>query len=250
MLGPLVNGIACFGKPLDMSPFASVKHTVVQGGNVLHGAMMGLLSAGSGEGMMALGGSLKTGMKVALQSVIGGTLSELGGGNFANGAITAAFSFLFNHTLHRRFSHSKMEEIISQVYSEYRKSMEKYDVRDLFRAIGGELSVMADYPALHDCAMRLSYALNQAGFKIPSQKGVTFKGKNGDNYIIKASEMSKYLRKCFGEPTVLITTGINDIKTALYFQTGFKNVSGHVDVIYNGNVGKKMYPNMKTYFWY
>ena len=53
--------------------------------------------------------------------------------------------------------------------------------------------------------------------------------------------MSKYLRKCFGEPTVLITTGINDIKTALYFQTGFKNVSGHVDVIYNGNVGKKMY---------
>ncbi len=74
----------------------------VQGGNVLHGAMMGLLSAGSGEGMMALGGSLKTGMKVALQSVIGGTLSELGGGNFANGAITAAFSFLFNHAAHKK----------------------------------------------------------------------------------------------------------------------------------------------------
>ncbi len=250
MLGPLVNGIACFGKPLDMSPFASVKHTVVQGGNVLHGAMMGLLSAGSGEGMMALGGSLKTGMKVALQSVIGGTLSELGGGNFANGAITAAFSFLFNHTLHRRFSHSKMEEIISQVYSEYRKSMEKYDVRDLFRAIGGELSAMADYPALHDCATRLSYALNQAGFKIPNQKGVTFKGKNGDNYVIKASEMYKYLRRRLGEPTVLITTGTSGIKTALFFQTGFNNVSGHVDVIYKGHVGKAMYPNMKTYFWY
>ena len=74
----------------------------VQGGNVLHGAMLGLLSAGSGEGLMALGGSLKTGMKVALQSVIGGTLSELGGGNFANGAITAAFSFLFNHMYHQR----------------------------------------------------------------------------------------------------------------------------------------------------
>ena len=83
----------------------------VQGGNVLHGAMMGLLSAGSGEGMMALGGSLKTGMKVALQSVIGGTLSELGGGNFANGAITAAFSFLFNHTMHEReMRKQKIEE--------------------------------------------------------------------------------------------------------------------------------------------
>ncbi len=72
----------------------------VQGGNVLHGAMMGLLSAGSGEGLMALGGSLKTGAKLAVQSVIGGTLSELGGGNFANGAITAAFSFLFNDVMH------------------------------------------------------------------------------------------------------------------------------------------------------
>ena len=72
------------------------------GGNVLHGAMLGLLSAGSGEGLMALGGSLKTGMKVAIQSVIGGTLSELGGRNFANGAITAAFSFLFNHAAHKK----------------------------------------------------------------------------------------------------------------------------------------------------
>ena len=85
------------------------------------------------------------------------------------------------------------------------------------------------------------------GLKFLVRKALLSRAKN---YIIKVSEMSKYLRKCFGEPTVLITTGINDIKTALYFQTGFKNVSGHVDVIYNGNVGKKMYPNMKTYFWY
>ena len=64
------------------------------------GAMMGLLSVGSGEGLMAWGGSLKTGAKLAVQSVIGGTLSELGGGNFANSAITAAFSFLFNDVMH------------------------------------------------------------------------------------------------------------------------------------------------------
>ena len=69
------------------------------------GAMMGLLSVGSGEGLMTLGGSLKTGAKIAVQSVIGGTLSELGGGNFANGAITAAFSFLFNHLKHFIHTH-------------------------------------------------------------------------------------------------------------------------------------------------
>ncbi len=73
-----------------------VKRTDMQGGNVLHGAMMGLLSAGAGEGLMAQGGSLKTAAKLTVQSVIGGALNELGGGNFANGAITATFSLLFN----------------------------------------------------------------------------------------------------------------------------------------------------------
>jgi len=60
---------------------------------------------GSGEGLMTLGGSLKTGAKIAVQSVVGGTLSELGGGNFANGAITAAFLFMFNHLKHFIHTH-------------------------------------------------------------------------------------------------------------------------------------------------
>ena len=46
--------------------------------------------------------SLKTGAKLAVQSVIGGTLSELGVGNFANGAITAAFSSVHSHPMHAR----------------------------------------------------------------------------------------------------------------------------------------------------
>jgi hypothetical protein len=78
----------------------------VQCGNFLHGAAIGLLSAGSGEGMMALGGSLKTGARLAIQVVVGGTISELGGGNFANGAITAAFSFMFDENTHRVRQHT------------------------------------------------------------------------------------------------------------------------------------------------
>ncbi len=90
-----------------------------RGGNVLHGTMMGLLSAGSGEGLMDLGGSLKTGAKLAVQSVVGGTLSELGGGNFANGAITAAFSFFFNHIKHeRQMQEQKIENGGKLSYSE------------------------------------------------------------------------------------------------------------------------------------
>ena len=52
----------------------------VQGGNVLHGAMLGLLSAGSGEGMMALGGSLKSGMKPVGDTNVNSVLSLIGHG--------------------------------------------------------------------------------------------------------------------------------------------------------------------------
>lgn len=74
----------------------------VQGGNILHGAVVGLISAGNGELMAAYGGSLKAGGQLAVQCVVGGTISELGGGNFANGAITVAFSFMFNHVAHQK----------------------------------------------------------------------------------------------------------------------------------------------------
>ncbi|MBO7609283.1 MAG: hypothetical protein J6S96_03655 [Muribaculaceae bacterium] len=38
--------------------------------------------------------------QLGIMAVVGGTVSELGGGNFANGAMTAAFAFLFNHLGH------------------------------------------------------------------------------------------------------------------------------------------------------
>ena len=76
----------------------------VQGGNILHGAVVGLVPAAGGELMAAYGGSLKAGGQLAVQCVVGGTISELGGGNFANGAVTAAFSFMFNHLIHYKRS--------------------------------------------------------------------------------------------------------------------------------------------------
>jgi hypothetical protein len=39
---------------------------------------------------------------VAIHAVVGGTAAELGGGKFANGAQTGAFSYLFNEALHSR----------------------------------------------------------------------------------------------------------------------------------------------------
>ena len=65
-----------------------------------------LLSAGSGELMVRYHGSIKPTGQLAIQVVVGGTISELGGGNFANGAITAAFSFMFDENTHRVRQHT------------------------------------------------------------------------------------------------------------------------------------------------
>lgn len=50
-----------------------------------------------------------------MSSLLGGVVSEIGGGNFANGAITGAFSFLFNDRMH--------------VYTKRRKLAFKYIAR-------------------------------------------------------------------------------------------------------------------------
>ena len=87
-------------------------HCMVQGGDVLHGALMGLTCFAAGESVVGLGKRWGAGLGVkALQTgivaVAGGTVAELGGGNFANGAMTAAFAFLFNHLGHTIYEQSE-----------------------------------------------------------------------------------------------------------------------------------------------
>ena len=44
-----------------------------------------------------------TALKVASSAVLGGTISEIGGGKFANGAVAGAYSMLFNELAHRGY---------------------------------------------------------------------------------------------------------------------------------------------------
>ena len=84
-------------------------HGAGQGGDILHGALMGLTCFAAGEGGGWLGGKIKMGWggQLTVVSVLGGTVAELGGGNFANGAMTAAFAFLFNHLGHTIYEQSE-----------------------------------------------------------------------------------------------------------------------------------------------
>jgi len=43
--------------------------------------------------------------KIAMSAIVGGTAAELGGGKFANGAVTAAFVMMYNHMAHNVSGH-------------------------------------------------------------------------------------------------------------------------------------------------
>ena len=74
----------------------------IQGGNILHGMMLGAVSAAGNHYINENAKSLGRAGKIASSAVLGGTVSELGGGKFANGAITGAFSMMFNDMMHSK----------------------------------------------------------------------------------------------------------------------------------------------------
>lgn len=85
----------------------------IQGGNMLHGFMMGAVSSLGGYGLNTT--TMSKIEKILSSSILGGTLDELGGGKFANGAITGAFSFLFNGYMHLRKVrlHNREEKLVT-----------------------------------------------------------------------------------------------------------------------------------------
>ncbi len=83
------------------------KHTItqglyegVQGGNVLHGMFMGLVASGGGHLIDKYASPLGRLGEISANATLSGTVDELGGGKFANGAVTGAFSIMFNDMMH------------------------------------------------------------------------------------------------------------------------------------------------------
>lgn len=72
----------------------------LQGGNMLHGFMMGATSSLGGSFIDNNLESLGKVGEVTANSILSGTVDEIGGGKFANGAITGAFTIMFNDMMH------------------------------------------------------------------------------------------------------------------------------------------------------
>ena len=79
--------------------FVNAWLTGVQGQNMWSAALTGGASSLGGAGVMALKIE-NIGLLSAANATIGGTVSVIGGGKFANGAVTGAYTMLFNELVH------------------------------------------------------------------------------------------------------------------------------------------------------
>lgn len=71
-----------------------------KGGSMKHGFFSGAASVAGGFLVSKYGSNLGKAGKVSVNIVIAGTVSEIGGGKFANGAVTGAYKMLFNDLMH------------------------------------------------------------------------------------------------------------------------------------------------------
>ncbi|HPE84351.1 MAG TPA: hypothetical protein PLV43_11595, partial [Aequorivita sp.] len=71
-----------------------------QGGKFEHGFLSGFVSSLGGSYLQANGANMTGAAKIAISAAIGGTAEALGGGKFANGAVTGAYVMAWNHLMH------------------------------------------------------------------------------------------------------------------------------------------------------
>jgi RHS repeat-associated protein len=109
----------------------------------------------------------------------------------------------------------------------------------IWNLIGGKVGQNGNSGAFQNsCAIRLSYALNQSGSKIPFIKGITVSGSNGDWYFFRVADLQNYLDSLLGMPQQFTPqnwqSGIGDQTGILEFQNHWGDATGHFD-LYNGS---------------
>jgi hypothetical protein len=167
---------------------------------ILSGAMGGDPWAGYAAGF---GGSLVgsytnewgTVARLGASMLVGGGGAALAGGDFMKGATVAGIGFLTNQLMHER---PKFEELL-KAFEEVNKRGEY-----VYSDIGGEpLAIMNSSGNTNACALRISYALNKSGIKIPNRNG-TFKGADGKYYFLSAEKLLNWMTVRFGKPDLTL----------------------------------------------
>jgi len=106
------------------------------------------------------------------------------------------------------------------------------------------------------CAIRMSYALNYAGYKVPFMKGKTISGGQGHWYIYRVRDLVKFLYDSFGDPEVVIdsphTDKLSEYKGILVVDVDvWSDASGHATIWTGSRCTDSCYFPLakKAYLW-
>ena len=131
----LIGGIGSSVVRASLHGLTRAAITRAQGGKFSAGFWSGLAS--SALAPLASNASTFEG-KIAMNAIVGGTASELGGGKFANGAVSAAFVMMYNEMAHAKSLQSKYKALKARVQNAF--SNNKNAIVDLSNA---DLKIMA-----------------------------------------------------------------------------------------------------------
>jgi hypothetical protein len=169
-------------------------------------------------------------LKTASAAVLGGTIAEIGGGKFANGAITGAYGMLFNELKH---------------LPEFKKLWKNYphDIN------GQHQHPSRDSYAKNQCAIRVGVALQKSGVSMDSYPEGN---QTSEGYPRSSKGLADWLWQNYGKP---------EIVSQEYFDANYQNKTGiiylapptggigHIDLWNKGQTGSGYYLATKVWFW-
>ncbi|MFV0377408.1 MAG: T6SS effector amidase Tae4 family protein [Mangrovibacterium sp.] len=155
--------------------------------------------AGSGMQASKWGAFQTTSGQLVTAAVVGGTASELGGGKFANGAVTGAYTMLFNHIAHRTEDQQKTQSGgDDREFPSFSELWENYQ-----NDVNGVHQHPSSDPYPNQCAIRLGSCLQKSGVDMSNYKTGPM---TSEGYPRGAKSLADWLWSNYGRPKIITQT--------------------------------------------
>lgn len=191
----------------------------MSGGKFGHGFISAGVTKGVGGTFLPGGSNLSSGeiaSGTAISAVIGGTVSSLTGGKFANGAQTGAFQYLFNQAsvaIKQEFAKFK------ELWNEYPKGTNGRNARP-----------SSDSYAINQCAIRVGVALDGSGMDMTGYPSIN---KTSEGFPRSSKGLADWLWNEVRPPMIMSQTHFDANyadKTGLIYLAPPQGAVGHIDL--------------------
>jgi hypothetical protein len=145
------------------------------------------------------------GLPIVTAAVVGGTISKITGGKFANGAITAAFGQALNG---EQGAAEARKQLKFEKFIDSLNNLQDKNARKVFLDAGFTEEQIYEFRLANACSTRVSVAMNENGSPISSGWG--FRPK-GEGLITSVHELNDYLTETFGAADNTWTTQNQDL---------------------------------------